>query len=328
MRILIAEDETIIRLDLRALLERQGYEVCGEARDGEEAVELARELLPDLAIFDIRMPRLDGIEAARRITAERPLPVVMLTAFADSRLVRQATEAGAWAYVVKPFREQDILPAIETATARYEELAVARAAARPAKGARRRPRVPGRRRQDIRDAAARIFFEKGYGATSMQEIADAVGLLKGSLYHYFDGKEALLYEILRSGYEDATRSLNEVWALEGALPRIRAFVTVHLRFRAEHRVAMSLAQEVRSLRDPHRRAIETARDAYDGSFTSLVVEGQQQGVVRRDIDPTLATHAFLGMLDWSAHWYRPAGERTPAEIAAQYADIVVAGLAA
>ena len=81
MRILIAEDETIIRLDLRGLLERSGYEVVGEARDGEEAVELARALEPDLAVMDVKMPRLDGIDAARRMLEERPLPIVMLTAF-------------------------------------------------------------------------------------------------------------------------------------------------------------------------------------------------------------------------------------------------------
>jgi AmiR/NasT family two-component response regulator len=122
MRILIAEDETIIRMDLRQLLERLGFEVCGEARDGEEAIELARSLEPDLAIMDVKMPRLDGIEAARRICAERPIPIVMLTAFSQRRLVVEAIEAGAYAYLVKPFRPQDLIPAIETAAARHEEL--------------------------------------------------------------------------------------------------------------------------------------------------------------------------------------------------------------
>jgi response regulator NasT len=126
MRILLAEDETIIRLDLRTMLERRGFDVCGEARDGEEAVELARALEPDLAIMDIRMPRLDGIEAARRIQAERPLPIVLLTAFSDRRLVSRAVAVGVFAYVVKPFAEQDLLPAIETAAARHQELLAAR----------------------------------------------------------------------------------------------------------------------------------------------------------------------------------------------------------
>jgi len=127
LRILVAEDETIIRLDLCGLLARAGYEVVAEARDGEEAVELAREHKPDLAVMDVKMPRLDGIEAARRILEERPLPIVMLTAFDQRELVERAAEAGVYGYLVKPFREQDIVPAIELAKARYEELVAVRA---------------------------------------------------------------------------------------------------------------------------------------------------------------------------------------------------------
>jgi AmiR/NasT family two-component response regulator len=121
-RLLIAEDETIIRLDLRDLLERAGFEVCAEARDGVEAVELAGSERPDLAILDVKMPRLDGIDAARRILAERPIPIVMLTAYGQEELVARAVEAGVFGYLVKPFREQDLLPAIETARARFAEL--------------------------------------------------------------------------------------------------------------------------------------------------------------------------------------------------------------
>ncbi len=126
MRILVAEDETIIRLDLRTLLESSGFEVCAEAKDGEEAVELARRHEPDLAIMDVKMPRLDGIEAARRILDERPIPIVMLTAYGQDELVSRAVEAGVFGYLVKPFREQDLLPAIQTARARHEELAALR----------------------------------------------------------------------------------------------------------------------------------------------------------------------------------------------------------
>ena len=125
-RILIAEDETIIRLDLRSLLEANGYEVCGEARDGQEAVELARTLDPDVAIMDVKMPRLDGIEAAKRILAWRPIPIVMLTAFDQEEIVARAVEAGVFAYLVKPYREQDLIPAIRTAEARHAELVVVR----------------------------------------------------------------------------------------------------------------------------------------------------------------------------------------------------------
>ena len=126
MRVLIAEDETIIRLDLRELLERSGFEVCAEARDGEEAVALARSHTPDLAIMDVKMPRLDGIEAARRILDERPFPIVMLTAYGQRELVARAVEAGVFGYLVKPFREQDLVPALATAQARHEELLAVR----------------------------------------------------------------------------------------------------------------------------------------------------------------------------------------------------------
>src|ERR671930_1975334 len=126
MRILVAEAETIIRLDLRALLERAGFEVCAEARDGEEAVSLARSERPDVAVLDVKMPRLDGIEAARRILEERPIPIVIVTAYGQEELVARAVEAGVFGYLVKPFREQDLLPAIETARARHEELATVR----------------------------------------------------------------------------------------------------------------------------------------------------------------------------------------------------------
>jgi two-component system, response regulator PdtaR len=121
VRILIAEDETIIRLDLRDLLERAGYEVCAEARDGREAVELAHEHQPELAILDVKMPNLDGIEAARMITAERPIPIVLLTAYTGSELVARAVGAGVFGYIVKPFRELEIVPALELAWARHAD---------------------------------------------------------------------------------------------------------------------------------------------------------------------------------------------------------------
>jgi len=128
-RILVAEDETIIRLDLRALLEKAGFDVCAEAHDGEEAVELARREQPDLALLDVKMPKLDGIDAARKILAERPIPIVMVTAYGEQELVSKAVEAGVFGYLVKPFRETDLLPAIETARVRHAELVELRAEA-------------------------------------------------------------------------------------------------------------------------------------------------------------------------------------------------------
>jgi response regulator NasT len=129
-RVLIAEDETIIRLDLRGLLESSRFEVCGEARDGVEAVELAAALEPDLILMDIKMPRLDGIEAARRILERRPVPIVMLTAFGQQELVTRAVETGVFGYLAKPFREHDVVPALVAARARYAELAAVRLQAR------------------------------------------------------------------------------------------------------------------------------------------------------------------------------------------------------
>ncbi|MFM8303422.1 MAG: ANTAR domain-containing response regulator [Actinomycetota bacterium] len=121
-RVVIAEDEAIIRLDLREILETQGYEVVGEAGRGDEAVDLVRALAPDLVILDVKMPGLDGISAARIIGAERLAAVLVLTAFSQRELVEEARDAGALAYLVKPFQEKDLVPAIEVALARHAEL--------------------------------------------------------------------------------------------------------------------------------------------------------------------------------------------------------------
>ena len=121
-RVLVAEDEALIRLDLVELLTDEGYTVVGQAGDGETAVKLARELEPDLVVMDVKMPVMSGIEAAEIIMDERIAPVVMLTAFSQRDLVEQAREAGAMAYVVKPFDASDVVPAIEMAMARFAEL--------------------------------------------------------------------------------------------------------------------------------------------------------------------------------------------------------------
>jgi len=123
VRVVIAEDEALIRLDLKEMLEEEGYEVAGEAADGAKAVELAAKLQPDLAILDIKMPVLDGISAAERIAADRICPVVILTAFSQRDLVERARDAGAMAYLVKPFTKADLVPAIEIAVSRFQEMA-------------------------------------------------------------------------------------------------------------------------------------------------------------------------------------------------------------
>ena len=121
--VVIAEDEALIRLDLREMLEEEGYVVAGEAADGETAVRLAEELHPDLVIMDVKMPGLDGISAAERITANQVAPVIILTAFSQRDLVQRASEAGAMAYLIKPFTKADLVPAIEVAASRFAEIA-------------------------------------------------------------------------------------------------------------------------------------------------------------------------------------------------------------
>ncbi|WP_276206307.1 ANTAR domain-containing response regulator [Thermoactinospora rubra] len=121
-RVVIAEDEALIRLDLKEMLQEDGYVVVGEAADGETAVKLATELRPDLVILDVKMPILDGISAAERIVADRVAPCLILTAFSQRDLVERARDAGAMAYLVKPFTKADLVPAIEMAVSRHEEM--------------------------------------------------------------------------------------------------------------------------------------------------------------------------------------------------------------
>ena len=122
LRVVIAEDEAIIRMDLRETLEEEGYEVIGETGRGDQAVELVRGLQPDLAILDIKMPGMDGLEAARIINGEKICGVLMLTAFSQREVVEQARDAGALAFLVKPFQKSDLIPAIEVAMGRFREL--------------------------------------------------------------------------------------------------------------------------------------------------------------------------------------------------------------
>jgi two-component system, response regulator PdtaR len=122
LRVVIAEDEALIRLDLKEMLEEEGYSVVAEVGDGESAIERVTELRPDLAILDIKMPVLDGITAAERIAGDRVAPVVILTAFSQRELVERARDAGAMAYLVKPFTKADLVPAIEMAVSRFAEI--------------------------------------------------------------------------------------------------------------------------------------------------------------------------------------------------------------
>ncbi|MDI9896727.1 MULTISPECIES: ANTAR domain-containing response regulator [Nocardiaceae] len=122
LRVVVAEDESLIRLDLVEMLREEGYDVVGEAADGQQAVDLAVELSPDLVIMDVKMPRRDGIDAASEIAEKRIAPVVILTAFSQRELVEKARDAGAMAYLVKPFTKADLMPAVELAASRFSEI--------------------------------------------------------------------------------------------------------------------------------------------------------------------------------------------------------------
>jgi AcrR family transcriptional regulator len=193
----------------------------------------------------------------------------------------------------------------------------------------RRSRAPRRRQQEILEAAARVFHEKGYESTSIQDIADSVGILKGSLYYYITSKEDLLFEIIQGVHEEALKNLDRTAAVEGdALQKIRAFVVIHFTHNAHNLVKMAVFfQDFRSLNGPRRKLIVEERDLYDNFLRDLIRQGQDEGIVCPDIEPKLAAITVLGMMNWIYHWYKPGGELPASEIASAYADFVIAGLA-
>jgi two-component system, response regulator PdtaR len=177
-RVVLAEDEALIRLDLKEMLEEEGFRVVGEAGDGEQAVALATELRPDLVVLDVKMPRLDGISAAEQIARARLAPVVIVTAFSQRDLVERAREAGAMAYLVKPFTKADLLPAVEMAMARFDETVALEA--------------------EVGDLKERLETRK--------RVDRAKGLLQSR--HGLD--EAAAYRWLQRASMDARRSMREV----------------------------------------------------------------------------------------------------------------------
>lgn len=193
----------------------------------------------------------------------------------------------------------------------------------------RRSRAPRRRQQEIVEAAAQVFHEKGYESTSIQDIADSVGILKGSLYYYITSKEDLLFEIIQGVHEEALKNLERTAAVEGdALQKIRAFVVVHLTHNALNLVKMAVFfQDFRSLNGERRKLIVEERDLYDNFLRDLIRQGQDDGLICPDIEPKLAAITVLGMMNWIYHWYQPGGELSATHIANAYADFVVAGLA-
>jgi len=192
----------------------------------------------------------------------------------------------------------------------------------------RRAKAPRRRHEEILEAAARVFHEKGYESTSIQDIADAVGILKGSLYYYIDSKEDLLYEILEGIHGEALEEVREAAAAGEPLERIRAFVAAHIRHNAKNLVKMAVFfQDFRSLSEERRRTIVAERDTYEQFLRDLIRDGQAAGQVCPDVDAKRESIAILGLMNWLYHWYQPGGEYSIDELADAYADFVVAGLA-
>jgi two-component system, response regulator PdtaR len=181
-RVVIADDESIIRLDLGEMLTNLGYEVVGEASDGAVAVELAHKLRPDLVIMDIKMPGMDGITAARELTKERIAPVLLLTAFSEQELVERARDAGVVAYLVKPFREAELLPSVEIALARFAEFQMVEKEVHSLKDALETRKVVEQAKgvlmesQGLKEAEAFHRIRKASMDTrkSMREIAEAI----------------------------------------------------------------------------------------------------------------------------------------------------------
>jgi AcrR family transcriptional regulator len=181
----------------------------------------------------------------------------------------------------------------------------------------------------VLEAAARVFDDKGYESSSIQDIAEEVGILKGSLYYYIKTKEDLLYEILLDVHERAFATIDTVEALEvSPLEKVRAFVTLHVIFNIENLVRVSVfIKDFRSLSDERREVIVKERHRYNESLRHLISEGQKRGQICPDVDPKLVSLGILGMANSVYNWFRPGGAASARTVGAAFADFVVAGLA-
>jgi TetR/AcrR family transcriptional regulator, cholesterol catabolism regulator len=189
---------------------------------------------------------------------------------------------------------------------------------------------PRRRRDEVVQTAARVFHEKGYESTSIQDIADAVGILKGSLYYYMDSKEDLLYEILKGVHEEALANIRRrVEEVDGdALQKIRLCIVSHLVFNAENLTRMGVFfHDFRSLGGERRQEIIEARDYYEALLRRLIKQGQAEGTVCPDIDAKDISLGVMGMVNSIYQWYTPAGPHPATKIANEFADLVLSGIA-
>jgi TetR/AcrR family transcriptional regulator, cholesterol catabolism regulator len=194
----------------------------------------------------------------------------------------------------------------------------------------RTPENPPRKRyRELIDASMRVFSAQGYDSTSIQDIADEIGILKGSIYYYIDTKEDLLFEILREVHEEAMAQVAEAIAIDGdPLQKLRAAVTTLSTFNAENTVRMGIFfQDFRSLSAKRRKEIVQERDQYDDVLRRLIREGQEAGLMCPDLDPKLTAMAIMGMVNWISQWYKPAGVRRSRQIGTAYADFVLSAVA-
>jgi TetR/AcrR family transcriptional regulator, cholesterol catabolism regulator len=184
------------------------------------------------------------------------------------------------------------------------------------------------RLREIYDAAGRIFHEKGYEATSIQDVADAVGILKGSLYYYIDSKEDLLFGIIDEVHRDSLASLERWKRIDGdALVKLRAFITGHVIANARNLTKMGVFfHDFRSLSEERRARIVEERDVYDRFLRDLIREGQREGVIVAEADAKLSAMAILGMMNWIYQWWRPDGPSTAEQVAEEFSDLVLSGL--
>lgn len=185
-----------------------------------------------------------------------------------------------------------------------------------------------RRRQELIDAAAKIFQDKGYEAASIQDVADALGILKGSVYYYIDSKEDLLFAAIQEVHESALANTGKIREMdEDPLTLIRLFIESHVRHVGDNFVkATVFFHDFRSLDPKRHEYIVRERDSYDAFLRELITRGQSGGQICEDVDPKLATLAILGMMNWTYQWYRADGGLDPAAIGRQFADLALAGL--
>lgn len=181
-----------------------------------------------------------------------------------------------------------------------------------------------RRSTEVVAAAAKLFYTNGYDATSVQDVADALGILKGSVYHYIRTKEDLLFAVVEDAHTASIANIEKLSALEGDVPtKIRAFVRAHLELLIHERVKLGVyLRDFRSLSNEHKRLVSAQRREYSDYLQSLLEQGQQEGTVAADLNPRLTTIAILGMLNWTHEWYRERGRANREAIIEEFTRIV------